>query len=158
MLDSPAQNVGAKRKRLCAALLVLAGAVIFGVLVGVALVILHIRDGLINEQNYRGACATSIAFERALFDDRIADAYSLTTRQFQQQQSLEAFKGLVGRYPAVKGPYGKEYVNDGNVDHPFGSEIMTFDTRISNNGFFASFTYVIVREDGQWKVDSLTFK
>jgi hypothetical protein len=120
------------------------------------LVIAITADG----RNRAGATATSLGFERDLESGRLADAYALTTRRFQQRMTFDEFKELIDRHPAITAPQGAYRRKDERLmpDHKFVSDEFTYETVITNEAQVDSFTYLIIAEQGQWRVDSLTFR
>ena len=110
-----------------------------------------------DRKKYNAACSLSLAFEHALQNGCIADAYCMTTPRFQQQTSLGNFIELINRYPALRGPEEAPYHYEGKMDHEFGSDQFTFKTEVSNHGHIAMLIYVIVKNVRQWKVDSVSF-
>jgi hypothetical protein len=100
----------------------------------------------------------SRAFGVALERGRIDDAYALTTLRFRRQLSLKQFRELIERYPALRGPAEAPYQYDSKVDHDPDFLRFTHHVYVSNHGHSASFTYIVIMEEGQWKVDALTFR
>jgi hypothetical protein len=135
-------------------------------LLGVGVFIYLFLASRADDERHVAAGAVSKEFKRALEDDRIAEAYRLTTQSFQEKLSLEKFRELIERYPALKGRgeksrsgyHGKVYEYHGKVQHDFGSLQFTYEVQITNHGQTASFSYVIVREDGSWRVNALNFR
>jgi hypothetical protein len=153
----PKRDAKGKRRRVV--LGITCGAVVaLLLLVGLGIIIWRVIAARVDVEKFTGAAAISRAFEHALQDGYLTDAYRLTTHRFQQQVSIDEFKELINRYPALRGPEEAPYNYHGKVDHTFGSDQFTFETEVLDHGHTAIFTYVIVKEDAQWKVDSVVFK
>ena len=144
------------RRRLFGVFVVGSGAL---TITGFVIFAMLLVRGATRGEKYSAAATVSVAFERALFDDRIDDAYSLTSVRFRQQLRLDEFRELVRNYPALKGPEGARYYYHATVDESrVDSDEFTFKTEISNNGHAVCLIHVVVKERDKWKVDSVALR
>jgi hypothetical protein len=112
-----------------------------------------------DDKNHLNAARTDSSFQLALEDERIADAYALTTQRFQQEISFERFCNLIDQHAAVKGRPGARWSKHQKMPtHKSGSREFTYQTDVSVDGQITSFICVIVEEGRQWRIDSLTFR
>ena len=82
----------AKRRRLVIG--ITSGAVIT-LLAALVMIVWRLIAAVADRDTYCAACSLSLAFEHALHNGLISDAYCMTTPQFQQQISVGNFKELI---------------------------------------------------------------
>jgi hypothetical protein len=112
-----------------------------------------------DDRNTKLAAAAKRAFEKALEENRIDAAYAMTTPQFQQRVSRDAFRESINRHPALIAPPGTRWSKDERgLPNKFGVPEFPFETEITNGGQTISFAYVVIVKDGVAKVDSFEFR
>jgi hypothetical protein len=160
MGSSPSDNAtGLKSRRMTVLLAVAAGALVVSIFVVLLGTLIWLFGYSIPDDRERAAAAkTHAAFELALEEVRVRDAYALTSARFQQETSFDGFRELIDQHPIVIGRPGTHWTKDGWAAHKSGPHEFTHHTVVTSDGHVVSFTCVFVVERGQARVDSLTFR
>ncbi len=103
------------------------------------------------------ASISAEVFSTQLASGQVKEAYALTSKKFQEKQTLEDFKTIVQRYPGLTTP-GQHAISSYNVAQtPDGPEANIQESISSSKGSHVV-SLTLVKEDGQWKVDSMTVR
>jgi hypothetical protein len=84
-------------------------------------------------------------------------AYAMTSGGFQAKQSLEEFRALVKRYPALASSSGRTMRNMNITQTPNGPEAQVQET-VSTPNSTVTLSLTLIQEDGAWKVDSFSVR
>jgi len=96
-------------------------------------------------------------FSENLASGRIDAAYAQTSPRFQKKQTLEEFKALLKRYPALTTATSRNLSNMDVKQTPDCLEAP--GQKVLNGPNIAKTVYLIlVKEDEQWKVDSISVR
>jgi hypothetical protein len=96
-------------------------------------------------------------FGENIATDDIAAAYAQTSRGFQEKQTLEEFKALLQRYPSLKSATSHTLSNMDVKETPNGMEAHVQEIVSGPNGS-NTVSLTLVKEEGLWKVDSISVR
>ncbi len=126
----------------------------------VGLLVSEIVKRLAYDGGLADAERTHAAFELALEEERLADAYAMTTPRFQRETSFDDFNDLIERNPAAKGRRGSHWTKKEKLlRQQSGSHEFMFQTGVYSERQSAAYQYVVITTGrGHAKVDSLLFQ